>query len=251
MRRVLLTVQASFSRPIRFICCPTGEGCNRQNWTDSEVCRNEVLNEAMLLEAFLETGALRSATEGSAIDPGSALFSGIGRLRISWSRSLAVHLLHRFGIAALGRGRSPDAWHQAMLHLAGVRRVSGSSRFKVASSRAVRTTTSIAMRPAGIKAHSEPSTTAVVSPKRIAPTYPGCRTKRYGPSWSTWWPRSVWMRTTLEKKRGPHRPENNAVGYGKYDVPRDVSRQRQRGRPAKPSGVQACHRENCQDAGDV
>ena len=65
MRRVLLTVQASFSRPIRFICCPTREGCNRQNWTDSEVCRNEVLNEALLLEAFLETGALRSVTEGS------------------------------------------------------------------------------------------------------------------------------------------------------------------------------------------
>lgn len=65
MRRVLLTVQASFSRPIRFICCPTREGCNRQNWTASEVCRNEVLNEAMLLEAFLETGALRSATEGT------------------------------------------------------------------------------------------------------------------------------------------------------------------------------------------
>jgi hypothetical protein len=30
-----------------------------------EVCRDEVLNEAMLLEAFLETGALRSVTGGS------------------------------------------------------------------------------------------------------------------------------------------------------------------------------------------
>jgi uncharacterized SAM-binding protein YcdF (DUF218 family) len=65
MRRVLLTAQTRFPRLLRFICCPTSEGCNRGNWTDSEPCRNEVLNELVLLEAFLETGALRPVTGGS------------------------------------------------------------------------------------------------------------------------------------------------------------------------------------------
>jgi uncharacterized SAM-binding protein YcdF (DUF218 family) len=58
MRRVLLTAQAGFPRSVRFICCPTSEGCNRRNWTESEVCRNEVLDEALLLETFLETGVI-------------------------------------------------------------------------------------------------------------------------------------------------------------------------------------------------
>ena len=66
MRRVLLTAQTRFPRPIRFICCPTSEGCNRANWTDSETCRHAVLNELVLLEAFLEKGALRPVTGGSA-----------------------------------------------------------------------------------------------------------------------------------------------------------------------------------------
>ena len=66
MRRVLLTAQTRFPRPIRFICCPTSEGCNRANWTDSETCRHAVLNEFVLLEAFLEKGALRPVTGGSA-----------------------------------------------------------------------------------------------------------------------------------------------------------------------------------------
>ena len=65
MRRVLLTAQTRFPRRFRFICCPTSEGCNRANWTGSEACRNEVLNELVLLEAFLETGALRLATGGN------------------------------------------------------------------------------------------------------------------------------------------------------------------------------------------
>lgn len=66
MRRVLLTAQTRFLRPLRFICCPTSEGCNRGNWTDSEACRNEVLSELVLLETFLETGALRPVIGGSA-----------------------------------------------------------------------------------------------------------------------------------------------------------------------------------------
>jgi vancomycin permeability regulator SanA len=61
MRRVLLTAQAGFPQSVRFVCCPTCEGCDRRNWTESEACRNEVLNEALLLEAFLETGVIRRA----------------------------------------------------------------------------------------------------------------------------------------------------------------------------------------------
>jgi vancomycin permeability regulator SanA len=58
MRRVLYTARKYFPKSIRMVCCPTGEGCNRDNWTQSETCRKEVTNEAVLLETFLESGAL-------------------------------------------------------------------------------------------------------------------------------------------------------------------------------------------------
>ena len=59
MRRVLLTVQATFPRGIRFVCCPTTEGCTRENWTASEACRRELIQESELLLAFHEPIAAR------------------------------------------------------------------------------------------------------------------------------------------------------------------------------------------------
>jgi vancomycin permeability regulator SanA len=58
MRRVLYTTRKFFPESIRMVCCPTCEGCNRDNWTQSEMCRKEVTNEALLLATFLESGAL-------------------------------------------------------------------------------------------------------------------------------------------------------------------------------------------------
>ena len=58
MRRVLLTARRYLPSRIRLVCCPTCEGCNRDNWTESEECRGEVEQEATLLEAYLATGAL-------------------------------------------------------------------------------------------------------------------------------------------------------------------------------------------------
>ena len=58
MRRVLLTTKAYFPSQVRLLCCPTTEGCNRQNWTTSAAYRNEVLQELCLLEALEETGAI-------------------------------------------------------------------------------------------------------------------------------------------------------------------------------------------------
>ena len=52
MRRVLLTVRATFPGGIRLVCCPTTEGCTRENWTASEACRREVIRESELLTAF-------------------------------------------------------------------------------------------------------------------------------------------------------------------------------------------------------
>ena len=62
MHRVLLTTQKYFPESIRMVCCPTREGCNRDNWTQAETCRKEVAGEALLLETFLETGALSKST---------------------------------------------------------------------------------------------------------------------------------------------------------------------------------------------
>jgi uncharacterized SAM-binding protein YcdF (DUF218 family) len=59
MRRVLLTTRRFFPEGIHFVCCPTLEGCNRDNWTTSEACRKSVSDEALLLSAFLESGALK------------------------------------------------------------------------------------------------------------------------------------------------------------------------------------------------
>ena len=58
MRRVLLTTKRYFPAAVHFVCCPTREGCNRDNWTDSGAYSREVSQEALLLEAFLETGAI-------------------------------------------------------------------------------------------------------------------------------------------------------------------------------------------------
>lgn len=58
MRRVLFTTHKYFPRSIRLVCCPTCEGCNRDNWTQSEQCRRQVRSEALLLTTLLETGAL-------------------------------------------------------------------------------------------------------------------------------------------------------------------------------------------------
>jgi vancomycin permeability regulator SanA len=58
MRRVLYTTWKYFPESIRMVCCPSCEGCNRDNWTQSETCRKEVANEALLLATFLESGAL-------------------------------------------------------------------------------------------------------------------------------------------------------------------------------------------------
>jgi hypothetical protein len=52
MRRVFLTVQATFPGGIRFVCCPTPEGCTRETWTASEGCRRAVMQELELLRAF-------------------------------------------------------------------------------------------------------------------------------------------------------------------------------------------------------
>jgi uncharacterized SAM-binding protein YcdF (DUF218 family) len=58
MRRVLLTVRATFPQGVRFVCCPTPEGCTRENWTATVGCRGEVIQEWELLRAFHEAGLL-------------------------------------------------------------------------------------------------------------------------------------------------------------------------------------------------
>jgi vancomycin permeability regulator SanA len=58
MRRVLLTMKKYFPATIRLVCCPTLEGFNRDNWTESDEGRRSVMNEAELLAAFQMTGAL-------------------------------------------------------------------------------------------------------------------------------------------------------------------------------------------------
>ncbi len=58
MRRVLLTVQKTFPLDLRFVCCPTLEGCTRETWAALEECRAEVLREWELLVAFREAGLL-------------------------------------------------------------------------------------------------------------------------------------------------------------------------------------------------
>ena len=44
MARVLWTVKKFFPSTIHFLCCPTLEGCNRGNWTESEECRQMVMD---------------------------------------------------------------------------------------------------------------------------------------------------------------------------------------------------------------
>lgn len=56
MRRVLLTVQATFPQGIRFVCCPTPEGCTRETWAALAECREEVFQELELLLGFRDAG---------------------------------------------------------------------------------------------------------------------------------------------------------------------------------------------------
>jgi uncharacterized SAM-binding protein YcdF (DUF218 family) len=58
MRRVLLTAKKYFPTSVRFVCCPSVEGCNRENWFKSETCRQVVLHEARILQNFRELGVL-------------------------------------------------------------------------------------------------------------------------------------------------------------------------------------------------
>lgn len=58
MRRVLLTVVATFPQAVRFVCCPTPEGCRRETWRASDGCREEVLHELELLLRFRDAGVL-------------------------------------------------------------------------------------------------------------------------------------------------------------------------------------------------
>ncbi|MGA2258789.1 MAG: ElyC/SanA/YdcF family protein [Thermoguttaceae bacterium] len=58
MRRVLLSIERYFPGNIRFVCCPTLEGCNRDNWKHSDEFRALVSTESLLLTTFLQTGAL-------------------------------------------------------------------------------------------------------------------------------------------------------------------------------------------------
>lgn len=58
LRRVLLTMRKYFPEPIRWVCCPTLEGFDRGNWTQSAAGRAEVEAEAVPLESFLLAGSL-------------------------------------------------------------------------------------------------------------------------------------------------------------------------------------------------
>jgi uncharacterized SAM-binding protein YcdF (DUF218 family) len=58
MRRVLLTVKATFPPGLCLVCSPTSEGCVRETWAASETCRAEILQELSILQAFRESGLL-------------------------------------------------------------------------------------------------------------------------------------------------------------------------------------------------
>jgi vancomycin permeability regulator SanA len=58
MRRVLLTMEATFPPGLRLVCCPTLEGCARETWASSEVCRAEVLQELSIFLTFREAGVI-------------------------------------------------------------------------------------------------------------------------------------------------------------------------------------------------
>jgi uncharacterized SAM-binding protein YcdF (DUF218 family) len=58
MRRVLLTMEATFPPGLRLVCSPTPDGCTRETWAGSEACRAEVLQEVSILLAFQEAGVL-------------------------------------------------------------------------------------------------------------------------------------------------------------------------------------------------
>lgn len=53
MRRVFLTAKKYFPAVVKFVCCPTLEGCNHENWTRDEACRKVVISEARLLDRLL------------------------------------------------------------------------------------------------------------------------------------------------------------------------------------------------------
>lgn len=58
MGRVLLTAKRYFQSQVSLVCCPTLEGCSRENWTASAACRRVVRAEAALCHTFLSAGAI-------------------------------------------------------------------------------------------------------------------------------------------------------------------------------------------------
>ena len=53
----LWTVKKFFPSTPHFLCCPSLEGCNRSNWTESDDCRQIVTDEAVLYTTFKSVGA--------------------------------------------------------------------------------------------------------------------------------------------------------------------------------------------------
>jgi hypothetical protein len=58
MRRVLLTVRATFPPSVRVVCCPTPDGCTREHWAGSPARRAVGLRELAVLQAFRSAGLL-------------------------------------------------------------------------------------------------------------------------------------------------------------------------------------------------
>ena len=65
---------------------------------------------------------------------------------------------------------------------------------------AARRTNKMPIIAPGTNAHREPSSRGKEIIKMMRPRYIGWRTRRYGPSSITRWPRSSWMRTVRERK---------------------------------------------------
>jgi CHAT domain len=56
--RVILAIQKTLPPNIRFVCCPTFEGCIRATWLGSSECRAEVLQGLEIFCAFRQAGLL-------------------------------------------------------------------------------------------------------------------------------------------------------------------------------------------------
>jgi uncharacterized SAM-binding protein YcdF (DUF218 family) len=64
MRRVLLTVRATFPPRVGLVCCPTPEGCTRASWTTAKGCRAVVLQELAVFQSFRDAGLFGQTREG-------------------------------------------------------------------------------------------------------------------------------------------------------------------------------------------